>query len=185
VPNCFQHAAHLPVPALPYDQPDPGQPSRAPYQLGVGRKRPTVFKLDTLAQRAQIPFTGYSLHDRQILFGHVVTRMCESVGQLTVVRQQEQAARGAIQPTNCEKTGRPGFSDQVEDGGPSLRIARRHQHTGWLVQRKVLVQPEWLDRLAVDRDTVRAGVDHQAGCWRHAAVDAHRSRGDEHVGGAP
>src|SRR5215471_11352054 len=146
VADGFEHAPHLPVAALPDDQPDLGQPTCAPRgvptkpgswagnQLDLSRKRPPIVEQNPLAQRAQVLPTGYALHDRQVLLGHLVARVCKAVRQHAVVGQQKQTARGGIEPADREQAGWARSSDQVEDRRPALRISSGHEHPKGLVQ---------------------------------------------------
>ena len=64
-----------------------------------------------------------------------VARMRESVREIAVVRQQERAGRVDVEPPDRDDARLGG--NEVDDGPPSVRVARRRDDAGRLVQEHV------------------------------------------------
>src|SRR5262249_56289030 len=107
------------------------------------------------------------------------------VGRVSVSGRGGEAVGGASEAADREGAWQARPSDQIEDRGPALGIASGYQHACRLVQRQVVLQPDRLDRLAVDRHAVGLGIDQKTGGWRRTAVDPYRPRSDQHLGGPP
>ena len=79
--------------------------------------------------------------------------MREAVGEVAVVRQQKRAGRVRIEPPDRHDARR--MRDEVDDGAASLRISRRRDDAGRLVEQDV-GEPLLRERLAVEADVVVA-----------------------------
>ena len=125
-------------------------------------------------------------------------RMAEAVGQLAVVRKQDQSFRKIIQPAHGKKSAPlPCGRHEIKHGTPSFRIAGSGDHAHRLVQHEPARGPVRLsrlsDRCALSAQTYRAAVHlhqigssyPQAGTVRRHSVYRHAPREDQLVGLAP
>src|SRR5688572_19469396 len=63
----------------------------------LGRERSPVLELHTVPQAPQVALLQSPFHARPIRTRHLVTRMHEAVGELAVVRDEDQAGRLGVQ----------------------------------------------------------------------------------------
>jgi hypothetical protein len=80
--------------------------------------------------------------------------MCEAVGELAVVRQQERAGRVGVEPADGHDPLRE--IDKRDDGRPPLRVARGRDRARRLVQQHVGETLRY-ELLAVEADDVGGG----------------------------
>jgi len=105
--------------------------------------------------------------------------MREPVRELAVVRQQKRAGGVDVEPADGDDPTR--MVDELDDGASPLRVARRRDRPGRLVQQHVGQRLE-LDRLAVELDQVPA-LDECVQLPR-LAVHRHTAGLDQLVGAA-
>ena len=145
----LEHAAHLPVAALVEDELDAarGEPLR------LGRRRAAVLELDALAEAPDRVLVGIALDRGDVDLLDPVARVRDPVRELAVVREQDRAGRVRVEAADGDDADR--VVDEVDDGAPSLRVARGRDDAGGLVQEDVReLLPR--NRLPVDRDPVVA-----------------------------
>jgi hypothetical protein len=107
--------------------------------------------------------------------------MREPVGQLAVVRQQDQARGVGIEaPDRVEAARR---AHQLDHGGPTVGVAGRRHHPGWLVQRMDLVR-FGRDLAPIDRHPTRL-VDISCRIRNDLAVNRYATLRHDALGGAP
>ena len=102
--------------------------------------------------------------------------MRESMSEIAVVRQQQGTRRVHIETADRDDTWLLG--DEIDDGAPSLRVARRRDDTRRLVQEDV-GEPLALHAGAVDLHHVVP--PHHGAQLTGSAVDADAARADELV----
>ena len=92
-----------------------------------------------------------SLDVRDVRLLDAVARMREPMGEVTVVREQQHAARVDVEPAHRHDARI--VADEVDDRRAALRVARRRDDTERLVEQHVreLLLP---DPVAVDLDDV-------------------------------
>ena len=125
---------------------------------------------------------GRPLDSRPIGPRHLEARVGERVGEVAVVGEQDQAGAVGVQATDRVQA-LPG-GHEVDDRGPAVRVGRRGDHAGRLVQRVDDARARPADQLAVDGDRLLAGdVARRVG--DHGAVDGHPPVDDERLRRAP
>jgi hypothetical protein len=148
-----------------------------------GRCRPVV-ELDARAQRVQRvrPHRG-ARYDRAVRLVDLEARVRQVVGKLAVVGQQDQAGRVGVQTTDREEAQGP--AEETDDGRAPLRVARRRDDPGGLVDRvddssdRTVADPGAVERdLVVGRNVPRR-VEHLL------TADPHPPRADDLLRGAP
>ena len=187
----LQHAPDLAMAALMYDDADLGATrvpiaGRRPQHLNLsGRAHPAI----ELHARPQcldgIACRNAGGHDL-VLLRDLVPRMRQPVREVAVIHEEKQPSAVGVQPADG-KDSVPQSSlraDHVEDCGPRRFVFRGGDHTYRLVEHEITVRGGRLDQLAVDRDAIRVGVDHESGCGRPLSIDADGSRGDQRIGRA-
>ena len=130
-----------------------------PLEVGVGRLRPRLDLVDLV---------------------DLVGRVREAMREVTVVRQEQRARRVGIEPPDRDDAR--GMVDQVDDGRPSLRVARGRHRAGGLVQQDV-GERLLRERLAVEAHLV--GRLHGGVELPHLAVHGDAAGLDQLVGLAP
>ena len=95
--------------------------------------------------------------------------MHEPVGCVTIRRQQQQARRHDVQPSNVRESRHLG--EEVEHGTPPLRIRATDDIADRLVECEPGGPRGGADGAAVHRDPLHAGIDAHPDC-RRCAVDA-------------
>ena len=147
-----------------------------------GRSGPPVLQLDPLPERLQRPRRqSRRLDPRPVDLLDPVARMREPVGQLAVVREQDQAGGVGIEaPDRVEAARR---AHQLDHGGPAVRVAGRRHHAGRLVQRMDLVRLG-RDLAPIDRHPARL-VDISCRIRNDLAVNRYATLRHDALGGAP
>ena len=77
--------------------------------------------------------------------------MREPVREIAVVREQERSGRVRVEPPDRDDAGLVGH--ELDDRRPPLRVVRRGEHSGRLVEQHV-AQPLPRDLLSVHRDAI-------------------------------
>ena len=176
MPDGLEHPPHLPVPTLVQHELEAGRAQSSGLR-GGGR---AVVELDAVREAAKHVVRGLALDVRHVRLLDAVARMGEPVRKRSVVRQEEDARRVAVEPPHGDDPHLA--ADEVDHGRPALRVARRRDRAARLVQQNV-PKPLGADRAAVDADVVGAADEgiQLAGC----AVHRHPPRLDQLVGASP
>ena len=153
-------------------------PQHAGAGLGdLGRGGHAVLELDAVAQPAQRARADLAAVDGgQVLLVDAVAGVGDAVGQLAVVRQQQEALGVGVEAADGEHPRLVGH--QLDDGRAPVGVLGRRDDAGRLVQQVVDEAGLGADRRAVDLDEVDVGVDPPA---EHGdlAVDGDPPGGDE------
>lgn len=105
------------------------------------------------------------------------------MSQLTVVRQQHEAAGGQVEPSDRVHP-RYAFRKEIPHRRPPFRVSKRGDHAAWLVQEEV---GDWLgaDRCSVDLDPIDARANASPQIVDTRPVDTDAPLADEVLGGTP
>jgi len=172
VSDRFAHPLDLVLSTLVQRELDPPRPD-APRTRGSGH---AVVELDALTEESERLGRGRSLDFGLVDLGHPVPGMRETMSEIAVVRQQEGARRVRVE--TADRDDARAVRDEVDDGAPSLRVARRGDDTRRLVQEDV-GEPLALHARAVDLHHVVP--PHHGVQLAGSAVDADAARADELV----
>ena len=157
VADRLDHAPHLAIAALVEDELDGRR--RGPDERDLGGRRRAVVEHDAARERRQAARRGHPADRRVVGLLDAVARVHQPVRERTVVRQHERTGRVRVEPPDREHALRD--ADEPDDGRAPLRVVRRRDDTGGLVQ-------EHVDRsLGLDRPPVHA---HDI-CRRHADAE--------------
>ena len=179
VADRLAHPPHLPLAALVQHDLEPvrGEPAHA------RRRGPAVLELHAVAQPPQRRLA----HRRAAHLGavdarHLERRVRQAVRELAVVRQQQQAGGVGVEPP--DRVEALAARHERDDRRAALRVLRRADVAGRLVQRVDDVAALERGRPAVDRDGV--ALPHVARRVAHdLAADRHAPGEHELLRGAP
>jgi NDP-sugar pyrophosphorylase family protein len=136
----------------------------------------------TIHQHAAAPFSnrigrGHLIEQRAIFFFDLIAGVRQPLGQLAVVGHQQQTFAIVIQPTNREE---PLWQiNQLDHGGPALRIVGGGHDAGRLIQHDIRARADLPNWPAVDNDLVLLGVDACARHKHNLAVHRHTAGADK------
>ena len=149
VADGLAHAAHLALAALVEDDLDHALPGRRAQDAHASGRGAAPVQLDAGGERGRRLGAQLSHHGRLVGLLDAVTRVHQPRGQLSVVREQEQARRVRVEPAHGEEATIG--ADQVDHGSPSVRVAHGRDDVGRLVQQHVGVRLG-CDGTPVERD---------------------------------
>ena len=147
-PDRGAHPFHLVLAALVEHELQPIRPE----PLCTCRRGPAVVEVDAVAQLPELLVARLALDLDLVDLLDAVPRVREAVRERPVVRQHERARRVGVEPTDRDDARV--VVDEVDDGRPPLRVARRRHDARGLVQQHVGERLR-RDRAAVDLDAVR------------------------------
>ena len=155
----------------------PGSGWRTP----AGLVRPSSSSTPSRSRRSACSGTGAGCDARAVDALDAVARVGQAVGELAVVRQQDQAGRRRIEPADRVKP--PLAVDELGDDRPAVGVLGGRDHARRLVHEPDLARLR-RDGPAVDLHPARVvhvarGVGHDRAAHAHAAV------GDQLLGRAP
>ena len=125
------HSLYLVLAAFMDDELD----ARGTERADLRGRRAAVVEVDALGQLPERLWTRLALHLDVVDLVHLVARVREAMCQLSVVREQERAGRVRVEAADGHQPRR--MVDEVDDGRASLRVARRRDDAGRLVQEDV------------------------------------------------
>ena len=158
------HTTNLAIPAFVDGDPEgPGRHDRNPR-----RCRHPVVEFDTAPEPAEVGRRRFAFDLGQVLLGDAERGVREPVGQVAVVREEQQALGVGIEAADREHARLGGH--ELDDGRAPVRVARRRDHTRRLVQQVVDEVGRRRDRDAVDCDPLVSRIDPTAK-RRDLAVD--------------
>ena len=175
VSDGLEHPLHLVLAALVERELDPS----AAEPAGAGGRGAAVLELDAVAKPAKRVLARIAFDLGLVDLLHLVARVREPVCELPVVRQQERAGRVRVEPADRDdaRHGR----DELDDGRPPVRVARRRHDAGGLVEQHV-GEPLRYQRPPVELDRV-GGLDDRVQL-PGPPVHADTARLDQRVGAA-
>ena len=176
--NLFKHAADLAILALRQGDFIP-RIVRLAHQTHLrGRRayRSQAFRsglaanADSLTQLLNVIFLRQPCHLHQICFGNVRSGLGEEVGQLTVVRHEQQAFTGIIKAAD-RIYALAHVLDQTHHRGPAFRIGDRGHISLRLIEQKVDMLFRTVQQLAIDLDVVGGEIGLGAEFGNDLSVD--------------
>src|SRR5690625_4725242 len=183
VAHVLEHPPHDPVAALvqlDLHQRGRGQGLQHGEAVRAGR---AVLQRDAAAQVLGQGAGHLPLDGGDVGLGDLVGGVGEAVGELAVVRQQQQPLGLLVQASDVEEPLGP-VGDVLGQGGPPLRVAHGGDHAGRLVERHGELGLVQLQPYAVDVDDGGDRVHPGAQLTDDDAVDGHPPGGDEALAGA-
>jgi len=108
------HAADLPFAPLAQRYAEPGLSAPCAKDAHVRRRRPLAVHDHAAPPGLESLLSWLTLDQDVVFLGMLVARMRQAMGQLTVVREQDEPLAVHIQPANGEQV--PGQADEVEHG---------------------------------------------------------------------
>src|SRR5579864_99548 len=187
------HVAHPPnlaVPALV--QPDDDRRPRAARGLGrvlepdLGRTGAAALDDHPVAQAIEIAVVGHAFDERLVRAIDFVARVRHALGELAVVREQDQPLGLVVETTHgIEVAADAGARDQIHDRRPLLRIEACADHPPRLVHEEVASAGLQFQPAPVDFDDVGGRVGLRAKFADDAPVDLDPPLRDECLGGPP
>src|SRR5688572_31951991 len=141
--NGREHAADFALLAFRQDDSEPG--ARAVSVIRARGRRRTSYRarLETLAVTHHAAYEAFPVFPGEgrveadeVLLLHLPARMCQKVGQVPVVGEDEEALAVEVEPADGVKRD-SGDGDEVEDRGTAHLVARRSDEAKGLVEGKV------------------------------------------------
>src|SRR5262245_35542790 len=172
----LDHAAHLAVPALGQRDLEDGAAGSVADAAHAGGLRRAVVERDPLPERIERGVVEEDRGFHEVRLRDLVLGVRERLGELGVVRQEEEAARVEVEPAHGEHV-RSMLGQEVVDRLPSLRAPVRREVPLGLVEQEVDLL-RGLEGLAVQAHAVPARIDPSVGVERDLAVDPHAALRD-------
>src|SRR5918995_5778736 len=124
--------------------------------------------LNALAHTAHYAFGRFLRRQDEVLLRQPVARMHNAIRDITIIREEQQSFRVAIEPTNREQPGL--YWQELHDRSSVAFVASRRDKAGWLVHYHVSkrLAPNWL---AVDLDLGAPGIDPRPELGHDLPVD--------------
>lgn len=113
-----------------------------------------------------------AIDEHAIFFFDRKTWMGQTVGQVAVVRQQDQPFAIGVEAPNRENANV--VWDELRYGGTVVCVTRCRNHPNWLVQHEIAVRLGWLthvNNLSVDGDAIMLRVRARANLAHDTAID--------------
>lgn len=130
--------------------------SRAAALLDRLEARRSILQLDPARQARENLGRHLATHTHRILAFNLRGGMHQPIGQLAVIREEQQTARIDIQSSDSDPFAAFGPRQMLEHGGPSFGILLRHHFAVGLVIKQHLVttlaDTAQSDRLTIDTD---------------------------------
>ena len=148
--------------------------TQALLSASITRARSTAMKSPSTCtprcSRSSVSRVGHAVHLGVVDARHLVARVRHALGEGAVVRQQDQALGGHVEPADREQARHR--RHQVHHGRPPLGVAARADDAARLVEHQVDGRLRRLDADAVDADVVLLEVGLGAELAHGLAVDA-------------
>jgi hypothetical protein len=122
-------------------------------------------------------------HGHLIRLGHPMPRMGQAVGQLPIIRDEDQPLAGGIQPANAIDAA-SGRRDKIDDPRPTSRISRCRHNAGWLMD-GVAQRLGLRESFTVNADLLHMGVHPRSQGRDTATINFHAAFQDERLAGPP
>jgi len=176
--HVVEHAPHLALPAFVDRDIDPGVRFFLPDLSDLGRSGLAVLQKDACFQRSDGAVFEHALDLHQIGFGKFMFGMRDQVGEIPVVRQEQETLGIVVQPADRVYADLDAFK-QIVHRGPSLGIGHGRHKTRGLVQHDIRRRLFGIDEFAVNLDMVfvRIGLGSQFGHDR--SVHPHPALGNK------
>ena len=177
----LHHPAHEVVhPLVNRDRQDDAL-ARLPQQAHFLRDNGAAFDHDAVAQPLQRLVRRAAQRENLIFLCEPVFRVHNAIGDIAVVREEQQPFRVAIEPSN--RVDPLWNVDQLHHGPAVALILDGRDVAAWLVEDEV-AHARTLDWVAVDEDDRLVRVRLRPELRHDLAVDADAAGGDQFFGGA-
>ena len=185
VPDSLHHAAHQAVTTLMHDDFNGRDVAVGIDDAeGINLDR-AVLQLDSVHERALHARLDLAVQTRHVGLANLVRRVGQTVRELAVVRQQQQAGRVNVQTPHVVQALRI-VGDEVSDRGAPLRVAHRGHGTNRLVDGQDDVLGLVEDQaLSIHVNDLLRGVNADALAAHDGAVNTHPAVGDHLFGRTP
>lgn len=192
MPDCGQHAAHLPVAPFKDRQLDLGAavvvgfvrgraagPGRRRRHAGAHRPNCNIFRApcravvehDSSAQAAQGIGGRHAAHFGPVGLGHMVLGVRHLVQEVAVVGEKDQAFAFLVQPPDRAQHGARRQFHQIRDQVRGMHVAAGRNHAARLVERNIVMLGWRVNAAPFKRDPVHARLDFHAHLGHDLAVD--------------
>jgi hypothetical protein len=104
--------------------------------------------------------------------------MEQSVGEVTVIREQQESLGVIVEPPYGEKP-RGAVGQEIHDDGPPARVLEARDIAARLVQEQIRDRVARADGAAVERDAIGRGIGLRSGLEADYAVDGDAAGGEE------
>lgn len=125
------------------------------------------------------------IEQHPVFFLNLEARMRQPIGQVAVVGQEQESLAVGVEPSDGKEPRI--IRHQPDNRRPALRVEGGRDDADRLMQRQVatrIARYGHLDKLAVDSDHIRVGIDTRAKLAHDASVDGNASVHD-HIFGGP
>lgn len=130
-----EHTPDDPVPTLVDHDAQDGPGFLVAQRTYLLRDHPVAVNGHPATQGLEHRWRRETVDERLILLLHLVARVHDAVGKVSVIREQEQAGRRPVEPSYRNHALR--HVDQVHDGAAIPLVAHRRDIAGWLVEHDV------------------------------------------------
>src|SRR5687767_11151403 len=186
VVNGETHTPHLPIP--PFSQ---GYIEDRRVVIGIevdelhiGRRGYSILQLYAFGKLFDCPLEDLAADYGAISFGNLVARVGQELGELAVIRQDEQAGGIHVQPANGVDA-RPDAANELHDRTLGVRVLHSRHVAGGLVKKEVDALDVLGERLAVDANVVLIGIGFGARLGDHGPIYRDLTPRDQLLAGAP
>ena len=144
-----------------------------PDLLHLCRRRHSVVQRHAFFQRFSFLLSERTIYMYKVLLAQLEAGVCQAVGEIAVVGQQQQPGGIVVQPAHRIKAQAAVFiREDIEDSPPAAVIAGSGQQVQGLVQHDDYFGPGMeRDRFSVEGDLVRLRVDRHGIALGLPAVD--------------
>jgi len=150
------------------------------------RHRTAAVDDDAAREAGQVALVGLTQHASVIDALELVSRMAHALGEISIIREQQQAFRVVVEPADrIEIPVDPGGREEVDDRLTPLRIRPRAHHAARLVHQKVASRGGLrADAPAVDADVIVLGIGLGSEFGHDLPVDFDAALTHQRLGGA-
>jgi hypothetical protein len=171
----LHHAPHNVIQPLVQDNLDHDTLARFPHQANLVRDNGAAVDFEAPAQDFELAFARPLVGDDVIFLGQAKPRVHHPVRDVTIVREQDEPLRIAIEPTDRVNTLRD--IHEVHDGPAAAFVLDGGDEAGWFVEQD---EARFLaaQGFAIDADMIRRRIDARSENGHNLAVDRHATGGD-------
>ena len=160
MPDGFEHPSHLPVAAFVEREIDDRMLARRRDDPQSRRRSTSFLELDAALNASRRLRLEASAQRRAVQLFDAEARMRQRVREIAVVRQQQDARRVVVEPSDrneARRTRASAFPQKIGDGAPPLRIAHRRDNARGFVEHDDFARALAGDETAVELDAVALG----------------------------
>jgi len=174
--HMVEHAPHLALPSFVDRNIDPGVRFFLPDLSDLGRRGLAVLQEDACFQRRDGAVFKHALDLHQIGLGKFMFGVCDQMGKIPVIGQEQQALGIVVQPADRVYADLDAF-EQIMHRGSSLRIGHGRHKSRRLVQHDIRRRLFGVNEFAVNLDMVFVWVGLGAELGHYRPVHPHPALG--------